>query len=168
MMMTYVVLYLQQRSSLFKPWQPVCITSTPDRVQFGRTNKHKFDYSAPKGNRKLNLCGLGRNKTSKFGYQTPKCVSDANLYLHRNKSKFQTTWKVLNTPSYAWLKPRLQEIRSKNVSGQKYNSDMNLMASYFLTQYCALMHLHSSNNHKFKLNFKQQKSLKLGDVMRTF
>ena len=132
MIMTYAILYLQGRSSLFRAWQPVIISNTPDRAQFGRTNKHKFAYNMTKRkNKKFNSCSLGRNKTRNFGYKTPKCVSDANLYLHNNnKSKYQTTWEALNTPGYEWLKPRLQEIRFK-VPGQKYNLDRNLVASYF-------------------------------------
>ena len=137
MIMTYVILYLQRRSSLFRAWQPVRISNTPDRAQFGRTNKHKFAYNRNKGKKKqFNSCRVRGNKTRNFGYKTPKCVSDANLYLHNNKSRFHTTWEALNTPGYEWLKPRLQEIRVK-VPGQKYNSDRNLVAAYFPAQYGA-------------------------------
>ena len=74
------------------------MTCTPDRVQFGRTKKHKFDYSAPKGNRKMNLGGLGRNKSSTFGYkhpnmnQMPSISSQDQVKVSGNLESIEYSW----------------------------------------------------------------------------
>ena len=130
--------------------------STMNIPQFARSKKHKFKYSKPKRTKTFGASGFKRNMTNACKYETPKCVSDAKLYLESNQLRFQPkTWTALNTPGYEWLKPRVKEIRCK-VPGEKFMSDISIVAAYFPAQYRALMRMHAANSHKFKLCSKQQ------------